>query len=84
MDNLEQALNSRESSSTAKQGHLTRVELIDPVRAEPKREVDDKTAIVSGRPSPSSEFKSEVYIKSMGQTASSRSGSPESPGDRDQ
>lgn len=83
MDNLEQALNSRDMSTAAKERHLTQVVSTDVARVESRRQVDDNDENMSGRPYLPG-LKIEGNNKSMDQIASSRSGSTESLGDRDQ
>ena len=82
MDNLEQALNSRDLSTIVKQRHPMKVEPVDPARAEPQRQLDSNDESLSGRqiPPPKSAF--YAPNNSMGQTRS-RSRSPGTPDDRD-
>jgi len=84
MDNLEQALNSRDLSTAAKQRHMTVVESNNLASVEPWRQVDGEARIVSSRPPPPPKSTLEAHNKSLDQTASSPSGSPESLDDRDQ
>jgi len=84
MDNLEQALNSRDVFTTPKQRPLTTVDSNNLASVESWRQVDDGAGIVSPYPRPIPKSTFHAHNGSLDQTASSRSGSPESLDGRNQ